>query len=205
MSDCLKHMTKKFLHVGCGPQNKTGIKGFSSDAWTEIRFDIDENVKPDIIGTLTDMKAVSDNSVDAVFSSHNIEHVYAHEVIDVLKEFRRVLKDDGFAVITCPDLQSVCEAVANDKLLEPLYVSQSGPISPIDILYGHRGFMQNGNTYMAHKCGFTFKVLVDAIGEAGFSNGIGTRRPKAYDLWAVAFKAKVSEQEMQQVARQYLP
>ena len=40
------------------------------------------------------MSAVADKSVDAIFSSHNIEHVYPHEVEKVLKEFLRVLSDD---------------------------------------------------------------------------------------------------------------
>jgi hypothetical protein len=52
----------------------------------------------------------------------------------VLKEFLRVLSTDGFVVLTCPDLQSVCEHVARDRLLEPLYVSPSGPIAPLDVL-----------------------------------------------------------------------
>ena len=84
------------------------------------------------------MSAVDDKSFDAIFSSHNIEHVYPHEVGQVLNEFLRVLSDDGFVVLTCPDLQAVCEVVAADKLLEPLYKSPVGPISPLDVLYGHR-------------------------------------------------------------------
>ena len=97
--------------------------------------------------------------MQAIFSSHNIEHIYPHEVNVALKEFLRVLTPDGFVVLTCPDLQSVCEAVANNKLLEPLYVSPAGPISPIDILYGHRGFIAQGNHFMAHRCGFTSSSL----------------------------------------------
>ena len=41
---------KTFLHVGCGPQNKHGLKGFESADWQEIRLDINPEVKPDIIG-----------------------------------------------------------------------------------------------------------------------------------------------------------
>ena len=130
---------KTFLHVGCGFQNKSYLKGFDNDNWKEIRLDIDKNVNPDIVGTLTDMSLVKSRSVDAVYSSHNIEHIYPHEVPIALKEFYRVLKDDGIVVITCPDLQSVCEAVVKDKLLEPLYETPEGhKISPIDILYGWR-------------------------------------------------------------------
>ena len=157
---------KNFLHVGCGSQTKVGLRGFNSDEWNEIRFDIDENVRPDIVGTLTDMSAVPSVSMDAIYSSHNIEHVFPHEVPQVLNEFYRVLKPEGFVVITCPDLVSVCAAVAQGNLVNPLYVSPAGPISAIDILYGHRGYIAKGNVYMAHKGGFTYKSLMDGLIEA---------------------------------------
>lgn len=109
--------------------------------WCEIRLDIDESVNPDVIGTMTNMQGVGDRSVDAVFSSHNIEHLYPHEVPVALAEFHRVLKPDGFALITCPDLQSVAALIAEDRLTEAAYVSPAGPITPLDIVYGHRASM----------------------------------------------------------------
>ena len=196
---------KTFLHVGCGPQNKSSCLGFNNDNWKEIRFDIDKNVNPDIVGTLTDMKLVETGSVDAVYSSHNIEHIFPHEVPIALREFYRVLKEDGMVVITCPDLQSVCEAVVQDKLLEPLYESDIGPISPIDILYGHRGFIAQGNEYMAHKGGFTYSVLDGAFYEAGFKIRYGGKRPAAWDLFIVAFKQEKSDEEIKKIALQFLP
>ena len=66
---------KTFLHVGCGNNNKSDLKGFNNDNWKEIRFDIDKDVNPDIVGTLTDMKLVETWSVDALYSAHNIEHI----------------------------------------------------------------------------------------------------------------------------------
>lgn len=88
-----------------------------------IRLDIDPTFNPDIVGSITDMSAVADNSMDALYSSHNIEHLYPHEVQIALKEFLRVLRPDGFAIVACPDLQSVAELVAQDKLTEPAYQS----------------------------------------------------------------------------------
>ena len=120
-------------------------------------------MSPDTIGTLTDMSKVENQSVDAVYSSHNIEHLFPHAVPIALTEFYRILKPTGFVVITCPDLISVCQAVVKDRLLEPLYQSPAGPISPIDILYGHRGFIAQGNIFMAHKCGFTYSVLCNSF------------------------------------------
>ncbi|MCK6413145.1 MAG: class I SAM-dependent methyltransferase [Azonexus sp.] len=195
-----------FLHIGCGPKHKDQTtRGFNAEAWTELRFDIDESVKPDLIGTMTDMSAVADASVDAIFSSHNIEHLYPHEVALALKEFLRVLKPDGFLVVTCPDLQSVCKLIAEDKLTEPAYTAPAGPIAPIDILYGHRPAMARGNLYMAHRCGFTEKVLIGTLRAHGFQMIASKARPAAFDLWAIASKSVRTEDEMRTLAAAHFP
>lgn len=198
------NVTKKFLHVGCGPHYKNATtEGFNSEAWTEIRFDIDASVQPDVLGTMTDMSQVATESVDAIFSSHNIEHLYPHEVPVALAEFLRVLKPDGFVVITCPDLQSVCALVAAGNLVDPAYQSNAGPIAPIDILYGHRPPMAKGNLYMAHRCGFTNQVLSDTLRQSGFPMVASLARPAAFDLWAVASKSERSSEEMMGLAKEH--
>lgn len=196
---------KTLLHVGCGPKNKNNtIKGFSTPDWKEIRLDIDSSVSPDVIGTMTDMSAVATESVDAVFSSHNIEHLYPHEVPIALSEFYRVLKPEGFAVITCPDLQSVCALIAEDKLTEPAYVSPAGPIAPLDILYGHRVAMSGGNLYMAHRCGFTRKVLEATLQASGFKSIASfTRKSPYYDLWAFSSKTEILNDELHSLINNY--
>jgi SAM-dependent methyltransferase len=196
---------KTLLHVGCGPKSKDELKGFDSGEWQEIRFDIDPAVSPDIVGTLTDMSGVKSESMDAVFSSHNIEHLFPHEVPVALSEFYRVLKRDGIVIITCPDLVSVCQKIVSDRLLEPLYETPTGPISPIDVLYGHRGLIAKGNHYMAHKSGFTFSVLRDCFFSAGFKIGFGGSRPQAFDMWLMACKSVRPDNEIAKLASIYLP
>ena len=199
-------LLKKLLHVGCGPARiHNTTKGFISGGWQEVRLDIDESVSPDIIGSMTDMAQVENGSVDAIFSSHNIEHLYPHDVPVALKEFMRVLKDDGFCVITCPDLQSVCQLVAEDKLTDTAYESPAGPIAPIDILYGHRGFMSQGKLYMAHRCGFTENVLRGTLRASGFQSVATMRRPAAFDLWAVATKSVRNDSGLKALAMEHMP
>ena len=196
------------LHVGCGPNYKdTTTKGFNSEHWKEVRLDIDESVKPDVTGTMTDMSAVETGSVDAIFSAHNIEHLYAHEVPVALAEFLRVLNEQGFVVITCPDLQSVCALVAEDKLLEPAYTVPAGPIAALDILYGYRPPMAQGNLYMAHRCGFTERVLRGVLQASGFPSVATMARARApfFDLWALATKAQQDEQTMRALVQQHFP
>jgi len=191
---------KSFLHVGCG-RNRKDRTTFGFSDWNEIRFDIDESVQPDLIGTMTNMSSVSSESIDAVFSSHNIEHLYPHDVPIALSEFLRVLKPDGFAVITCPDLQSVCSLIAEDKLTEPAYISPAGPIAPLDILYGHRPQLRSGNLYMAHHCGFTQKVLTETLKFAGFKGVVSEKRGAPFfDLWALACKENLNEEALNALA-----
>ncbi len=197
---------KQLLHVGCGRSRKSNTtRGFDNLEWNEIRLDIDSSVEPDVIGTMTNMEAVPSESVDAIFSSHNIEHLYAHDVPIALSEFLRVLKNDGFAVVTRPDLKSVCQLIAQGKLFEPAYVSPAGPIAPIDILYGHRAQMANGNLFMAHRCGFTYEVLRDTLLASGFQSVVGFARSYCFDLWAIASKSSLSRNEMEVLARLHFP
>ena len=194
---------KTLLHVGCASLNISHIKGFSIDDWTEIRFDIDESRNPDIVGTLTDMSLVQTESVDAIYSAYNIDHIYPHEVPTALSEFFRVLKDDGMAIIKCPDIQSVCEAVAKGKLLEPFYNSPVGPISPIDILFGNRKAVAKGNEFMAKKGGFIYSVLDRALHQAGFEVRYGGRVKNGRELSIVAFKQKKPEEEIKNIANPF--
>jgi predicted SAM-dependent methyltransferase len=195
-----------FLHVGCGPLRKEDTtSGFNSSQWKEIRLDIDPAVAPDVVGTMTDLSAVPSGSVQAVFSSHNIEHLFAHEVPVALKEFLRVLDPGGFLVLTCPDLQSICALVAQGKLLGPAYMSGKGPISPLDVIYGHQAAIAAGNTFMAHRCGFTQQVLEATMLGAGFGSVVSIQRPNHFDLWVAATKAKQPQAVVAAIAGTHFP
>lgn len=189
MSDAVNVMTqhKIVLHVGCGAYNPNKLhQRFNRDEWKEIRLDIDPNVKPDILGDITNMADVADASVDAIWSSHNIEHLYPHQVEVAFREFHRVLKPGGFVFITLPDIQAVARHVAEGNLEEPLYVSPAGPISAIDILYGFRPSLEKGNYFMAHKTGFTAQTMTRKLMNTGFKE-VKVQSVKL-DLWAVGYK-----------------
>jgi hypothetical protein len=67
---------------------------------------------------MTGVSSVLSESVDDVFSSHNISHLYPHEVPTALVGFTRVLKQGCIRIITCPDLKSMCALDAEDKLTQ---------------------------------------------------------------------------------------
>ena len=107
------------------------------------------------------------------------------------------------AIIKCPDIQSVCEAVAKGKLLEPFYNSPVGPISPIDILFGNRNAVAKGNEFMAKKGGFIYSVLDRALHQAGFEVRYGGRVKNGRELSIVAFKQKKPEEEIKNIANPF--
>ena len=178
---------KTVLHVGCGQPNPNNLHShFRNDGWNEVRLDIDPSVQPDIVGDITNMNLVPDSSVDAVWSSHNIEHLWAHEVPLAFREFFRVLKADGFVYVATPNLQAVAKHVAEGNLEEPLYVSPSGPVCAIDILYGFRPSLSQGHHYMAHKTGFTAQTLGRRMQEVGFQDV--KVQIDGLNLWGLGYK-----------------
>lgn len=199
-------MVKQVLHVGCGAQAPGKLHpAFEGEDWRELRLDIDPAVLPDIVATMTDMSPVADASVDAIFSSHNLEHLYPHEVPVALREFRRVLTPEGFALITLPDLQEVARLVASDGLEVTAYLSALGPIQPLDILFGYRGALAGGNLFMAHHTGFTGASLINALHAAGFAATTVQRVPSAFSLWAICFCAQPTDPELEMAQNRMLP
>jgi predicted SAM-dependent methyltransferase len=204
---CALEGERVLLHVGCGHASIENIPlaGFRESVWQEIRFDADQSVLPDIVGTMADMSAVSDVFADAIYSSHGIEHLYWHDVPLALAEFYRTLKADGFAVITCPDVQAAAQMIAEDRMFDTAYLSAAGPITPFDILYSYRPFVEANPEWMSHHCGFTLTTLMAVLRDAGFAVTHGLRRASGFDLWVLASKSPRSAAEMAALAKDYLP
>lgn len=177
---------KTVLHVGCGVHTPDKLhETFRGPDWRETRLDVNPAVKPDILASITDMSAIPDACYEALYSSHNLEHLHPHEVPSALAEFRRVLKPYGFALVTVPDLQRVAEYIAMDKAEDPILMTSQGPIAPLDVVYGFRPFLARGNLFMAHNFGFTASTLHKALAGAGFTQ-IAVERDDAFNLWATA-------------------
>jgi SAM-dependent methyltransferase len=174
------------VNVGCGPA-LTLTRTLLFQDWRQLRVDIEESAKPDIVADLTDLSPIADGSADAVWSSHCIEHLYQHQVPGALAEFHRVLADDGFIVILVPDLQSVAERIVADKFHEPVYEAPAGPINAHDMFYGFGRAIAEGDTAMAHKCGFTPTVLVNLMDGTKFAE-YAIRRLPSLELAVVARK-----------------
>src|SRR5437773_716115 len=111
---------KLLVNLGSGPKGSTRLPAMFA-AWRELRVDVDARAAPDILADLTDLSAIESGSVDAVWSAHCIEHLYLYEVGKAIAEAHRILTDDGFLCLIVPDLQTIAEYIATDRLHEVVY------------------------------------------------------------------------------------
>jgi len=81
------------LHLGAG---KRRFEGFINIDLHDSDYDCDIRKLP-----------FEDDSADEIVSVHCVEHFYIHEILDVIKEWRRVLKPDGVMVLELPCLDKV--------------------------------------------------------------------------------------------------
>jgi predicted SAM-dependent methyltransferase len=190
---------KHLLNAGSGPGPARRIARLVSEqGWKEVRFDIDPEVKPDVEGSILDLGvSFEPQSFDAVWSSHVLEHLYAHEVFPTLRQFHRVLKADGFALIMTPDLESVAHFIVEHGIAAIAYDSPAGPIRPLDMLYGHSRAIEDGHHYMAHRTGFTAERLGNLLLMAGFATV--SVRTENFEVCALALMPEANSEATQKI------
>lgn len=185
------------INLGSGPKGSGHALPDYFEGWRELRVDVDPGVKPDVVASMTDLFPFGRDSIDAIWSAHCIEHLYEHEVKLALAEFHRILKDDGFACMIVPDLQTISSYITSDRMHEVIYESNAGPITAHDIIFGHGATLALGRTSMAHKCGFTPTVMMQRLKESPFEESVLMRRPNL-ELAAIALKKKSADDTARQ-------
>lgn len=191
---------KKVLNVG-GGSKATPIPVYFSD-WQHDLLDIDDRGDPDLVCDARELSTLEASQYDAVYCSHNLEHYYRHEGLNVLQGFVHILKNDGFAEIRVPDIAQVIEAVQDQQLDldDVLYQSAAGPISAHDVIYGLQSeIVSSGQDFYAHKTGFTPKSLVNFLYEGGFRH-IYLVEDEHLAVHALAFKVEPSATQRELLA-----
>ncbi len=141
---------KVVLNIGSG-KDKLNFSSFKE--FEEVSFDIDQKLNPDIVGDILNLDVFPEKSIDVVWLSHTLEHLYKTDVVDVLKNINRIIKKDGVGIIIVPNLKEISSYIATGNIHHPVYESAGGLITPIDILYGL--VKDTNDPYMYHKTGFT--------------------------------------------------
>jgi hypothetical protein len=139
------------LHLACG---KLRLPGF-------INIDIDSDVA-DLKADIKKLPNFGESTVDEIYISHCLEHFERKEVLDVLLEYKRLLKVNGILRIAVPDIKNVAN----------LILSEEGQHLVTGLLYGGQK-----NQYDFHKIGYTFGTLSNILECMGFED------IKIYDAW----------------------
>lgn len=158
----------KKLNLGCGDKILPGY----------VNVDVVENrrgFKPDVICDLHQLTPFEDNSVDEILSVHVVEHFWRWEVLDVLREWVRVLKPGGVMIVECPNLLSA----ARELLKNPDMAAGPGSEGQrtMWVFYGDPGWK---DPYMVHRWGYTPASLARVMQEAGLVNL--SRQPAQFKL-----------------------
>lgn len=156
------------LIVGSGGDRKNY---WEENGFNVVYLDIEPRCNPDILASMTNMGDIG--PYDLVYCCHALEHLYPHEVNPALREFKRVLKPKGSAIIVVPDL----EDVRPDNKIMPR--SDGAPITGLHMFYGDHALIPEF-PYMAHHCGFIAETLEYALTSAGFE--ARTMRQPDYNL-----------------------
>lgn len=111
---------------------------------------------------VTSLNWVDGELADEIHAYHIIEHLYRTEVVNVLKEWKRVLKTGGYLCMEQPD---VMKCAANMLLgyvrKEEQLVNQLG-------ILGFFGDGSKDQPFMGHKWGWFPESLTQVMQKAGF-------------------------------------
>lgn len=107
----LKQQIKKYAHYIKGVVLDAGsgeIRRYKSSFKFEkyITLDINSAIRPDIVGSVENIPLDS-NSIDSIISTQVLEHVKNPQ--KAVKEFFRILKNDGYCLVTVPQSSELHE------------------------------------------------------------------------------------------------
>ncbi|WP_067616591.1 class I SAM-dependent methyltransferase [Dissulfuribacter thermophilus] len=131
------------LHIGCGKKYLPGYK----------HLDIIDYDHVDYVCDAKRLKMIDDETVSEIYACHILEHFKRNEVLEVLKEWHRVLVPNGLIRISVPDF----EAIVAEYLV-------NGDLNRL------QGLLFGGQTYdyNFHHVAFDFTSLKSLLNEAGF-------------------------------------
>ncbi len=142
-------MSEIKLHLGCG---KRYLPGY-------IHIDLADYPHIDYRHDVRTLPMFKDSTVDLIYASHVIEYFDRIEVMDVLKEWYRVLKEGGILRLAVPDFEALVQVYLRYRDLNLIL----GP------LYGRWEIPGTGKI-VYHKTVYDFSSLKEVLEKVGFRN-----------------------------------
>ena len=136
------------LHLGCGERFLEGY----------IHIDLAEFEHIDYKIPVNNLSIFDDNSIDEIYASHVIEYFDRDEVKELLKEWKRVLRDGGILRIAVPNFSKLIQVYKNSGDLQNIL----GP------LYGKWSIDETNKIY--HKTVYDKQSLSTVLKEAEFKD-----------------------------------
>ncbi len=138
-------MNKK-IHLGCG---KRYLEGY-------IHVDIHPHDHIDFLSNIDKLDMFQDGYANLIYASHCLEYFDREEVVEVLKEWKRVLAPGGTLRLAVPNLEALIKVY-----------SKSGDINKIvGPLYGKWSIGKGKSIY--HKTVYDLNSLSEILNKAGF-------------------------------------
>ena len=137
------------IHLGCGKRNFPGWVNVDLSDYDHIhhRASIDRLVMFD------------DCCAELIYASHAFEYFDRAQGIQVLKEWRRVLRPGGVLRIAVPDFEALIELYRKNSKLDQIL----GPLfGRMEVNAG------SGSVFLFHKTVYDFASLSRMLVEAGF-------------------------------------
>jgi ubiquinone/menaquinone biosynthesis C-methylase UbiE len=151
-------MEKIKLNLGCGDKI---IKDY-------INVDIVNERgghQPDIVCDIRKLSIFADNYSDEIMAIHVVEHFWRWEIMEVIKEWIRVLKPGGKLILECPNLLSACQELVNDPI-NSAKPDKAGQKS-MWVFFGDPSWK---DPLMIHKWGYTPQSLAQLMHECGLKD-----------------------------------
>ncbi len=137
---------KKMLHLGCGERYLPGY----------IHIDINKFDHIDYETEVDNLEMFKDNSIDEIYASHVLEYFDIHECVDVLAEWKRVLKKGGNLRLAVPNFYNLMKVYENTGKISDII----GPIigrwelKNQHVIYHKQIFDEDSLRKLLNECGF---------------------------------------------------
>lgn len=136
---------KILIHLGCGSQNDSRYINVDGIPFPHVHY----------VTHVEKLPMFQKNYADLVYACHVLEHISHRKLLDVLREWQRVLKDGGVLRLSVPDFDKIIMIYKTEGENIPR------TIPPL------MGTHENGE-FDFHRAIFNKEYLINLFKEAGF-------------------------------------